>query len=101
MKGLTADFDALDRCQRAMLRQAAQFGGIADVFSGSDIDAFLFGRLPAAGLLAALSAQVDSAAGTEFSVAESLLRGVERALDSVRQGFTEAEQANVDAIQAI
>jgi hypothetical protein len=101
MRGLTADFDALDRCQRVMLGQAAQFGGIADAFSGRDIDASLFGRLPAAGPLADLSAQVDSVAGTEFSVAVSFLRGVERALDSVRQGFTEAEQANVDAIQVI
>ncbi len=46
-------------------------------------------------------ARVDSAADTEFSVAESFLRSVERALDNARQGFAEAEQANVDAIQTI
>lgn len=101
MRGLTADLDALDRCQRAMLGQAAQFGGIADGLSGHDIDASLFGTLPAAGPLADLSGQMDSAADTEFSVAESFLRSVERALDNARQGFAEAEQANVDAIQTI
>ncbi len=101
MSGLTADFDGLDSCRRAMLAQAGQFGGIADGFSGHEIDAGMFGTLPAAPMLASLSGQVDSAAGGQFSAAEKFLRGVERGLDAVRQGVAEAEQANINAIQTI
>jgi hypothetical protein len=101
MSSLTADFDVLDCCRRAMLRQAGQFGGIADGFSGQEIGANMFGALPAAAALAGLSGQVDSAAAGQFSAAEKFLRGVERGLDAVRQGVTDAEQANVNAIQSI
>jgi hypothetical protein len=101
MTGLTADFDALDRCRRAMLTQAGQFGGIADGFSGDEIDPPAFGTLPAAGPLAEISGQVDGAAGAQFAAAETFLRGVERAVDTVRQGLSEAEQSNVNAIQTI
>jgi hypothetical protein len=101
MRGLTADFDGLDSGRRAMLGQAGQFGGIADGFSGHDVDAGIFGTLAPAGPLADISGQVDSAAGGQFSAAEKFLRGVERALDTVRQGVAAAEQANVNAIQTI
>jgi len=101
MRGLTADFAGLDRCRRAMLTQAGQFGGIADGFPGQGIDAGIFGTLPAARLIAGLSGQVDIAADGQFSAAEKFLRGVERGLDTVRQGVAEAEQANVNAIQNI
>jgi hypothetical protein len=101
MSGVMADFDGLDSCRRAMLGQAGQFGGIADGFRGGDIGAGIFGTLPAAGPLAGCSAQVESAAEGQFRAAETFLRGVERALDTVRQGFAEAEQANVDAIKTI
>jgi hypothetical protein len=101
MRGLTADFDVLDSCRRAMLGQAGQFGGIADGFSGQEIDASIFGTLPAAQALAGLSGQVDTAGHGQFCAAEKFLRGVERGLDSVRQGVADAEQANVDAIQTI
>jgi hypothetical protein len=101
MSSLTADFDVLDSCRRAMLRQAGQFGGIADGFSGQEIDASIFGTLPSSGALAGLSGQVDSAAGGQYAAAEKFLRGVERGLDSVRQGVADAEQANINAIQSI
>ncbi len=101
MRGLTADFGVLDSCRRAMLSQAGQFGGIADGFRGHEVDASVFGTLPAAQALAGLSGQVDAAGHGQFCAAEKLLRGVERGLDSVRQGVADAEQANIDAISTI
>jgi hypothetical protein len=101
MRGLKADFDVLDSCRRAMLRQAGHFGGIADGFSCDEIGASTFGTLPAGAALAGLSGQVDTTAAGQFSAAEKFLRGVERGLDSVRQGVADAEQDNVNAIQAI
>jgi hypothetical protein len=101
MRGFTADFDALDRCRGSMLTQAGQFGGIADGVSSLQIDVRIFGTLPAAGAVAGLAGQVDAAAGGGFAAAETFLRGVERALDTVRHGVNAAEQANVNAIQTI
>ncbi len=101
MSGLTADFDALDGCRKAMLGQAGQFGGLADGFSGRDIDPSMFGTAPGAGPLAVAAAHFDAAVGTQFSAAEKFLRGVERAVDAVRQGVAEAEKANVGTIQSI
>ena len=101
MRGLMADFSALDSCQRAMLGQAGQFGGIADGFSSRDVGPAMFGRLPVAGSLAELAGRLDAAANDEFSAAEAFLRGVERALDTVRQEVSETEQANAAAVEAI
>lgn len=101
MRGLTADFGALDSCRRAMLDQAGQFGGISDGFCGHDVDGGIFGTLTGAGPLAKVCEQVDAAAGGQFSAAEQFLRGVERGLDSVRQGVAAAEQANINAIHTI
>jgi hypothetical protein len=101
MPGLTADFSVLDSCRRAMLGQAGQFGGIADGLPGHQIGAGIFGTLPVAGALASLSGQVDAAGNGQFCAAEKFLRGVERGLDSVRQGVADAEQANINAIQSI
>ncbi|HUK71256.1 MAG TPA: hypothetical protein VLW50_21220 [Streptosporangiaceae bacterium] len=101
MRGLTADFDALDRCRAAMLAQAGQFGGIADGFSSPQIDSRIFGTLTAGHQLAGLAGQTDEVADAEFGAAEAFLRAVERALDAVRHGVSAAEQANVNAIQSI
>jgi hypothetical protein len=101
MSGLTADFDALERCRKAMLDQAGQFGGLADGFCGRDIDPSMFGTLPGAGPLAVVAAHLDAAVGTQFCAGEKFLRGVERAVDAVRHGVAEAEKANVGTIKSI
>ncbi len=101
MPGFTADLGGLDSCRRAILSQAGQFGAIADRFSGRDVDASTFGTLPVAGPLAELACLVDAATSHEFGAAESFLRGVERALDDVRHGLTQAERVNVSTIRAI
>lgn len=101
MSGFSTDLDALDGCRRTTLREAGQFGGIADGFTARHVDSSIFGALPVAGRLAALTGQVDTAATSQFAIAEQRLRGVERALDAVRQGFSDTEGANVGAIQNI
>lgn len=101
MTGLRADLRGLDACRRTMLRQAGQFGAIADGFSGRGVDSSMFGTLAMAAHLAEICRQMDTAAGQQFAAAERFLRGVERGLDDVRQGVADAEEANLSAIWAI
>jgi len=83
-----------------MLRQAGQFGGLADEFSPRGVDAAAFGTLDVASQLAELAVRLDAASRGQFCAAERFLRGVERRLETVRQAIIEAEKANVSAIRA-
>jgi hypothetical protein len=93
--GLTVNPAELVVCAQSMVTEAAQFGGLADSLSqgpaqrvGTGTD---FGELPASARLAGLTAQVNAAASSEFSSAESFLRGTEYALDQALQNYTQAD----------
>jgi hypothetical protein len=101
MSGFSTDLNALDGCRKTTLREAGQFGGIADGFTARRVAAPIFGAAPVADALAALADAVDIAATSQFAVAEKLLRAVERALDTVHHGVTETEKANIGAIRTI
>jgi hypothetical protein len=101
MSGFSTDLTALDDCRRKVLREAGQFGGIADGFTARRAGASIFGTFSVAASLAALTGQVDTAATSELDAAQRLLRGVERALDVVHQHVSETESANVTAAQTI
>jgi len=103
--GLTVSPAELVVCAQSMVKSAAQFGGLADslsqgpaygVAAGTD-----FGKLPASGRLAGLTAQVNDTASSEFSSAGTFLRGTEYALDQTLQDYTEADASAAAAANAV
>lgn len=91
--GFTVDLNALESCRQVVSDQAGQFGGVGDGLSDK-ADSSAFGKLPASARVSQLATQLSTAAASQFSAAESFLRGTERGLDQVQQNYAKAEQTN-------
>lgn len=88
------DSDALEQCRVTVSGQAAQFGGLGDGFAKGGVHASIFGKLSASGGLSSAVDGFNTTVGGELAAAESVLHGVERALDAVRHTVADTEQAN-------
>jgi hypothetical protein len=93
--GLTMRAVDLLLCARTMVQEAGRFGGIGDTLSPGPVNGSgtAFGTLLASGRLAGLVADVNTAASSQFSVAEKFLRGTELALDQAEQNVVGTDSA--------
>lgn len=93
--GLTMRAVDLLLCARTMVQDAGRFGGIGDTLSPGPANGSgtAFGTLPASARLAGLVGEVNSAASSQFSVAEKFLRGTELALDQAEQNVVGSDGA--------
>lgn len=99
MAGFTVDASGLMACQQAIANEVSQFGGLADALEpnlpGSD-----FGSLPSSGRLARLTAEVNDAARSQLSAAETFLQGADHALIQTLENYMGVEQFTVDSAAA-
>jgi len=93
------DLDELALCRKLFEDHAESFGNIGRELGPEDSNPSWLGTLPAATKLARASQDLHMAARTQFSAAQEFLRGVAQELGENGQGTTEAEFANVEALQ--
>jgi hypothetical protein len=96
MAGFTIDTSGLMACQQAIASETSQFGALADALEpnlpGSD-----FGSLPSSGRLARLTAEVNNAARSQLSAAQTFLQGADDALVQTLENYMGVEQFTVDS----
>lgn len=101
MAGFTVDVNDLDSCRQTVGEQAGQFGGLGDGFAQSPAGGSSFGSMPASGRMSQLATQFSSAVASQYSSAETFLRGAERALDQARQNYTKADEVNASNARSV
>jgi hypothetical protein len=94
MSGFSVDLSALDACQDTVSSYAGQFGSAGDSLSSAPPAASSFGTLPASKTVAQLSAQLSSAASSQFSAAETFLRATASCLGQVADNYASTEKTN-------
>jgi hypothetical protein len=85
---------ALEDCGHVANILYKEFKDIADGYPAKGADATIFGRLDGAGKLAGLLDTVEGDLAEEFGKAQSNLKGVEHALDLVRDNVRGANKAS-------
>ncbi|MFF0770440.1 hypothetical protein ACFYUK_16265 [Nonomuraea wenchangensis] len=94
MGGLEVHFQALEDCASVALRVGKEATELGGGYPAGATDSLIFGKLADSSGLASAVDAIEKEAGGELGQAGSKLKGVEAALDKVRQNVRKANQAS-------
>lgn len=93
--------EAMEQCRSTVSAQAGQFGAVGDGFANQYANADIFGKLASSGGLSSAASGLDTAAGTEFAAAETLLSKVERSLDAIQSAVVDTDNSGAGNFRAV